>query len=272
MTLTPDTRPGPYEVAPETFVIPSLFPAPPAGHLAINSIVIRGPEPILVDTGTPLAREEWLAETWSLVDPADVRWVFLSHDDGDHVGNLAVVAEACPQATFLASWLTFGHLGVGGAGLPPERCRIIADGETFTAGDRTLVAVRPPVYDSPGTRGLFDTSTGVLYASDCFGAFLSDGASFADELPVADWEDGMAALARLLIPWHTLVDGQRYQAGIDRLAGLRPVTITSCHGPVARGATVDRALALLRRLPAMPAWDEPTQADVERFMALLAGA
>jgi glyoxylase-like metal-dependent hydrolase (beta-lactamase superfamily II) len=24
---------------------------------------------------------------FSLVDPEDVRWIFLSHDDGDHIGG-----------------------------------------------------------------------------------------------------------------------------------------------------------------------------------------
>jgi flavorubredoxin len=171
----------PYQVAEETWVLPHLFPVPGAGNLYINSMIIRGREPILVDTGSPLVREDWLDRAWSIVDPADVRWIFISHDDGDHVGNLTQVLELCPEATVVASWMAFGHLQVGGRGVPPERCLIVADGDTFSAGDRTLLALRPPIYDSPSTRGLFDPVTGVLWGSDAFGGFVPGPAQDASD-------------------------------------------------------------------------------------------
>ena len=54
----------------------------------INSMVILGKEPVIVDTGTPANRKQWLDDVFSLVEPEDVRWIFLSHDDVDHTGNL----------------------------------------------------------------------------------------------------------------------------------------------------------------------------------------
>jgi flavorubredoxin len=259
----------PYQVAEETWVIPHLFPVPLVGNLYVNSMVIRGPEPILVDTGSPVVRETWLEAAWSLVDPADVRWVFVSHDDGDHVGNLAEVLNLCPRATVVASWMAFGHLQIHGRGVPPERCLVVADGDAFTAGDRTLVALRPPVYDSPSTRALFDPSTGVLWGSDAFGGFIPGPANDAEDLPGAEWSEGFTAFARLLSPWHVLTDHAKFQSSVDRVTGLGPETIASCHGPSLRGAGVDRAVKLVRRLPAMEPWNEPTQADMEAFMATL---
>ena len=67
-------------------------------------MVIRGEQPIIVDTGTPLHRELWLEKVFSLVEPADVRWIFLSHDDGDHTGSLHDVLEQCPNATLVANF------------------------------------------------------------------------------------------------------------------------------------------------------------------------
>ena len=40
--------------------------------------------------------------------------------------------------------------------IPLDRCLWINDGDNFTAGDRTLMAVRPPIFDGPTTRGLLD--------------------------------------------------------------------------------------------------------------------
>src|SRR5437588_2580194 len=82
------TTEQPYKVAKDTWVIPELFPAPMVGNLYINTMVITGEQPVIVDTGSALVREQWLEKVWSVVEPADVRWIFISHDDGDHVGNL----------------------------------------------------------------------------------------------------------------------------------------------------------------------------------------
>ena len=59
---------------------------------------------MIVDTGTPANREQWMTDVFSLVDPEDVRWVFLSHDDVDHSGNLDEVMTRCPNATLVCNW------------------------------------------------------------------------------------------------------------------------------------------------------------------------
>ena len=93
----PVTQPVP--VAPDTWLIPDLAAAEPGTYVPVNSMLIRGAEPILVDSGAPIHRERWLEQVFSLVDPEDVRWVFLSHDDGDHTGALHDVLALCPRAT-----------------------------------------------------------------------------------------------------------------------------------------------------------------------------
>jgi len=87
----------PYQIAEETFVIPWALEAPPVGHFPMNSMVIRGAEPVLVDTGAPAVRPQWLEAAWSVVDPIDVRWVFLTHDDRDHSGNLLPDPRGVPK-------------------------------------------------------------------------------------------------------------------------------------------------------------------------------
>ena len=126
-------------------------------------MVITGAEPVIVDTGNELSRAEWMEAAFSIVDPADVRWVFLSHDDHDHIGNLTAVLDACPQATLVTNWFTVERTWRA-MELPLDRMRWVNPGESFDAGDRTLVAVRPPIFDSPTTRGLFDSRTGVYWA------------------------------------------------------------------------------------------------------------
>lgn len=106
-------RIAPIEIAPDTFVIHDSY-APPGAPAAVhmNAMLIRGAEPVVVDTGTPLNRTGYLHGLFSLVDPTDVRWVFISHDDIDHYGNLHEVMAACPNATLVANWFFCERIGV----------------------------------------------------------------------------------------------------------------------------------------------------------------
>ena len=140
-TASTDVRMQPYEVAPETFVIPWVLEAPPVGCFPMNSLVIRGKEPVIVDTGSPANRAEWLANVASVVDLEDVKWIFLSHDDRDHSGNLLAALDACPNATLLTTWFMVGRMFEEWA-TPLDRCRFVNDGDAIDAGDRRLVASR----------------------------------------------------------------------------------------------------------------------------------
>src|SRR4029079_14727181 len=118
----------------------------------INSLVIRGAEPVIVDTAMRINAPDWQEKVSERFAPADVRWVFLSHDDNDHVGSLFDVLERCPQATLVTNWFTVERMAADRL-LPLDRLRLVNGGETFDAVDRTFQVVVPPNFDSPTTRG-----------------------------------------------------------------------------------------------------------------------
>ena len=100
------TFPDPLRIAEGTYLIRPLA-QPPGAPVAIhvNSMVIQGAEPVIVDTCAALVRAQWAEQVFSLVEPEDVRWIFLSHDDTDHTGNLEMTMAMCPNATLVTSWL-----------------------------------------------------------------------------------------------------------------------------------------------------------------------
>ena len=113
----------------------------------------------------------------SLVEPEDVRWIFLSHDDGDHTGGLLDAMELCPQATLVTNFFSVERLALEKPALPLERMRWIDEGGTLDAGDRTLRLFKPPIFDGPTTRGLFDPTTAAMWIVDTF-ACLTPGAVY----------------------------------------------------------------------------------------------
>jgi flavorubredoxin len=264
------TFPDPLRIGDDTFLI-RPFAQPPGAPLAIhiNSMVILGAEPVIVDTGAALMREEWMEQTFGLVDPADVRWVFLSHDDSDHTGNLGPVLDLCPDATLVTSWFANERMS-GDLVVPPNRQRWVNDGESFDAGDRMLVAVRPPMFDAPTTRGLFDSSTGVYWSSDAFGTPVTGVVDHIDDLPAGLVEEGATMMSSFLSPWHTVVDPSKYSSWVDRVADLRPAAVVGAHGPLLSGEAIETAFERARRLPELPQMPQPGQAELDTLITLLA--
>jgi flavorubredoxin len=261
----------PLEVAPETFLVRCAQPAFGAPlSVNLNSLVIRGAEPVIVDTGPISNRAAWLADVTSIVDPADVVWIFLSHDDEDHTGNLAQILELCPAATLVTSWAATERMACS-FDIPPSRMRWVDDGGTLDAGDRVLHALRPPVYDSPTTRALHDPTTGVLWASDAFATPMpAEPVDRAEELPPPMWAEGMAMFHHhALAPWLSLVDRAAYAAEVAELRSLGPEVVVGAHTPVIAGAAVATAFD---HLAAMPDVTPPPHPDQHALEAALAGA
>jgi flavorubredoxin len=270
-TLTPlppaPPRYAPIEIAPDTFVVRATQGegvAPVAVHL--NTMVIRGTEPILVDTGVPAFRDRYLEDIFSLVDPQDVRWIFLSHDDIDHYGNVDALMDACPNATLLTSWFQWERLGNMPA-IAPHRMRWLAADEQFEANGRTYAAIRPPLYDSPTTRGLLDTATGVYWASDCFATSVPHALADVAELPEDDWVQACIGHAQLLSPWVSIVDRLAYHEEVDRFASLGITKIASCHSPTIGADRMGRAIEMLHEVPSAPRMASPGQELLDEIIA-----
>ena len=268
--LAPTVLSAPEQVAPETWVLHSVQEATGAPlFVYLNSMVIRGREPMIIDTSTPANRQQFLEDVFGIVEPEDVQWVFLSHDDVDHTGNLEIVMDRCPNATLVTSWaITERHSNA--FNFPLDRCRWINDGGSWSAGDRTFRAVRPPLYDSPTTRGLFDESTGVYWAVDSFACPMPGGiVESAADFEAEHWRNGMAMfMHHALSPWLSIVDQQKYEATVNASRSLGPTTLALAHSPVIRQAQVDAAYDLITEMPSIPAPPCPDQSVLDAFLGV----
>ena len=185
------------------------------------------------------------ADMWSLVDPEDVRWVFLSHDDVDHYGNLGPVMEACPNATLLTSWFQWERLG----NLPdiaPHRMRWLEPNDSFEANGRTYAtcgrrcttrrppggcSTPPPACTGPATASPPPCRTGWPTWPSWPRRTGSAPATPTPSSSARGW------------PWSTgRSTGPRW-SGCRRL-GI--TTIASCHSPTITGDNVERAFQMLR--------------------------
>jgi hypothetical protein len=154
---------------------------------------------------------------------------------------------------------------------PLRRCRWVVDGDALDIGDRTLRALRPPVYDSPTTRGLYDPTTGVYWAVDTFATPLPDPDLGIADLDPEFWDFGLMLFALGAVsPWLSLVDETKYGAYVDRVQSLDITTVACCHSPVIEGPFIERAFQRVRQLPSLEPPHLPDQSVLDQIIAATA--
>jgi glyoxylase-like metal-dependent hydrolase (beta-lactamase superfamily II) len=146
-----------YKAAPDIDVLTSSFPIPGFGLVPINAFVLHGPEPLLVDTGAVVERDEFMTALRSVIDPADLKWIWLTHTDFDHIGALPRLLADNAELRVITTFLGVGIMSLS-APLPMDRVHLLNPGQKITLGDRTLTAVKPPAFDNPVTTGFQTTS------------------------------------------------------------------------------------------------------------------
>jgi hypothetical protein len=269
IALPPSRHQEPLKINEDTYLIRQLFGEGQAPLMAYNnSLVILGSQPTIVDTGGANNRKEWLNDVFSLVNPKDVRWIFVSHDDHDHTGNLPQVLALCPNAKLVSSWFQVERLSAD-YNLPLDRMLWLDDGGSFDAGDRVFAAVRPPIFDSPTTRGLYDSKTGVYWASDAFAAPVTTPMDDVSGLNPEEWRQGLSMFNIAVSPWLELVDAVKFNQTVCRISELQPSAIVSAHTPAILGDYVSSAIDMMHDLPGQPAPQLPGQAELDQILAAI---
>ena len=259
---------------PGVTVLCDPLEVPGIGLLPVSAFVLPGAEPVVVDTGLGLADRDFVRDLSEVLDPADVRWIWLTHPDRDHTGGLFRLLEAAPQARVVTTFLGVGILSTE-CPLPIDRVHLLNPGQTLDVGDRQLRAFRPPLYDSPSTVGFQDSATGAVFSSDCFGAPLpSEELAAADDVRAVPPDELRAAQllwAAVDSPWVHDVDRSAYERNLQFIRGLAPSAVFSTHLPPALGG-VDDLLDTLRLAPDADPFAGPDQAALEQMLAGFAPA
>jgi flavorubredoxin len=254
-----------FEVSKEIAVLPSNIPIPDMGVLPINAFVIKAKEPVLVDTGLGVESEGFMKALESVIDPKELRWVWLTHDDLDHTGSLQRVLEAAPKARLAANPLAPMRMNTAWP-VPMDRVNFVNPGDSIWAGDRKLTAVRPPVFDNPLTTGIYDEKSGVFFSADSFGAILPGAAQNASEYSEEELAQGMTVWATADSPWLHMADQRKFEANLDRIRKIGPNLILSTHLPPAKGK-LEQFLKTLAGTPSAEPFVGPNQAYLESLLA-----
>jgi hypothetical protein len=257
-----------YRIRPDVTVLNDYVEVPGIGFLPVNAFVVHAAQPVVIDTGLGLPDRDFVASLAEVIDPADVRWIWLTHPDRDHTGGLFALLEAAPRARVVTTFAAVGMMSAERP-LPLNRIYLLNPGQALDAGDRRLTGFRPPLFDNPATVGVLDTSTGACFSSDCFGAPLPASALATAEDATAG-DPGELRAAQLLwatvdSPWVHTVDPVKFAASLGPLRDFAASAILSTHlPPVTRD--IAGLFATLLDAPDADPFTGPDQAALEAML------
>lgn len=209
------------------------------GHEAVRVFVLENNgQPVLIDCGSHLHRPEVMAALDQLLAGAAPAYVFLTHSELPHAGNLQQVAQRWPSVRVIVSNVMLPYIEIAPV-LPLAQITAATPGTVLEIGNRRLVFLTALLRDQPGSQWIFDTRTGALFTGDAFGYYHSDGECelFSDELPSGIGVAQLAAYHRSAFRFMRWVQPARLNADLDRLFQARPVRlICPAHGNAIRDA------------------------------------
>jgi len=86
-----------HQITPDVTLISDSAEIPGIGFLPVNTFVLHSTQPVVVDTGLSTPDKDYLSDLARVIDPAEVRWIWLTHPDRDHTGGLFALLDAAPR-------------------------------------------------------------------------------------------------------------------------------------------------------------------------------
>jgi glyoxylase-like metal-dependent hydrolase (beta-lactamase superfamily II) len=262
--MSPPTVQSARNVAPSVDQLGTYVLAPGFGLIAMNAFLLRSKEPVLVDAGIVNMADQTMAVLERLIDPAEIRWIYLTHVDSDHVGCIDAVLQRAPKARLVTTFLGMSKLSLTRS-IAPERFLLLNPGQELDVGDRKLLVATPPCYDAPETTMLFDSTTRTLFSADYFGAFVPSAIESADQPSKEALREGMMMWLAMDSPWLRSVRPERLEQATRSVMELEPETVLSAHLAPARNL-IDLLSANVRAAQDASPFPAPDQASFEQML------
>ncbi|RAI57106.1 MBL fold metallo-hydrolase [Roseicella frigidaeris] len=203
-------------------------------HTHASAYLLRGSAgAVLIDTGHAKDGPRIEAFIRSVVGD-ELTYIFPTHEEYPHAGNLGALLTAFPKATAVGEVrnLHLYHPGHARAG----RFRQMHTGETLSLGDRTLSVLPALVHDLPATAWAHDDRDGLLFVSDAFGFshYATDQcALLTREMPFRPTLEDTRMVLDLALYWARFADNHPLVAEFRRMLARYPTTmICPAHGNV----------------------------------------
>ncbi len=204
-------------------------------------LLIDRDDVILIDPGSIPHFPIVMRKVMDLVNPSDISYIIVQHQDPDVCGNLVVVEDVINRhdLKILAHGNTvrlIRHLGLRSEMLAVDEM----DYRLTLGSGRSLEFLFTPYLHSPGAIATHDTATGSLFTSDIFAAVSQDWSLFAE----GDYLSPMEPFHQRYMPSNAILSKT-----LERFERMQLQRFLPQHGSILEGDAMQKAIEHLKALP-----------------------
>jgi len=206
-------------------------------------LIMHGDDGFLLDPGGFGVMPRVLAEMLRYLTPAQIRGIFLSHQDPDIVGGLATWLELCTCPVYVSRiWLRFlPHYGLSDmqrfVGVPDA-------GMTVEVSPHFELRIIPAHFlHSEGQINVYDPVSKILFTGDIGAAMLPTD---KDDVYVDDFDAHLPYIEGFHRRY--MCSNKAIRCWLETIAGLDIAMIAPQHGPIYRGQAVQDFLSWFKDL------------------------
>ena len=200
--------------------------------MSYNSYAIMDEKIAIMDTVDARFTHQWIDNIQNALEGRKPDYLVIQHMEPDHSANILNFIKAYPETTVVSSQKAFVMMkNFFGTDFAENRI-VVGEGATLNLGKHSLTFVTAPMVHWPEVIMSYESSTGILFSADAFGAFGAlDGKIFNDEILIDESWYGEARryYANIVGKY-----GMQVQAVLKKAAALDIKMIAPLHGPVWR--------------------------------------
>jgi len=214
----------------------SLIPLP-KGTTYNAYLVIGSSKKALIDTVNPGFEKELEEKVGKAANPADLDYVVMNHAEPDHAGSIPYILSINKKAT-LVTTSKGAKMAQIYFGVPEDRIKVVADGDSVDLGGRTLRFIEAPMLHWPETMFTYLQEDKILFTCDFFGLHAAKGL-YDDEVDDLI-ENAQRYFGEIMMPFRVM--GLK---ALEKIRSLDIKIIAPSHGPVHRNP--ERILSAYRK-------------------------
>ncbi|PPK48383.1 FprA family A-type flavoprotein [Clostridium algidicarnis] len=199
--------------------------------VSYNSYLLLDEKTVLFDTVDWSICRQFLENIHEVLGDRTLDYLVVNHVEPDHAAGIEELILRYPDMKIICSnkaYLFMGQFGFNVDGRVIE----VKDKDAMSFGKHNLIFMSAPMVHWPEVMVTFDTTNGVLFSADAFGAFGSlDGKLFKDEINFdSNWIDDTRRYYTNIVGKY----GPHVQALLKKVSSLDIKIICPLHGPVWR--------------------------------------
>ena len=219
------------------------------GHEAVRVyVLLNNGRPILIDCGSHLHRYSLMQELEEVLDGSTPEYVFLTHTELPHSGNLPQIASKWPDIKVMVSHIMTRYIEIAPV-LPLDQITTVFPDTTLELAGRKLLFLSALLKDQPSTHWIYDLKTRTLFTGDGFGYYhpAEKCDQFADEIEGGIREEQFRAYHINVFRHMRWVIPEKFNADLDKVFQKLDVSILApTHGDAIR-AEIPEHLARVKQ-------------------------